>query len=104
MDSAGKVCIKVLPALAESLGIEGTVEERISGMEGEDVCSVLDLLNRLCRRYHHFDQVVFDMATQKLTGHVAIFLNDRSLDLMDGLETTLADGDVLTLVPAIEGG
>ena len=96
--------IRVLPALAESLGTEVMIEESIAVAEGGDDCSVLDLLNRLCSRYRHFDQVVFDRRTQKLTGHVAIFLNDRSLDLMDGLETRLANGDALTLVPAIEGG
>ena len=95
----GKVHIYALPWLAESLGMEGTSEEEI-----EDGISVNDLLNRLCGRYQRFGRIVFDVNAQKLTGRVAIFFNGRVLELADGLESRLGDGDSLTFVTPIEGG
>jgi len=100
----GKVRLEVLPSLAETLGIEGTSEEVISDQEIEGDKSVRYLLNRLCARYQRFGQIVFDIDAQKLTGRVVIFLNGRALELVNGLESKLSDGDTLTFVPLIEGG
>ena len=99
-----KVRLEVLPALAETLGIDGTSEEVISDQEIEGGNSVRELLNRLGARYQRFGQMVFDINTQKLTDRVAIFFNGRALELVNGLETKLKDGDTLTFVPFIEGG
>ena len=99
-----KVRLEVLPSLAETLGIEETSEEAISDQENDGVRSVRELLNRLCVRYKRFGQMVFDIDAQELTGRVVIFFNGRSLELVNGLETRLSDGDTLTLVPLIEGG
>ena len=99
-----KVRVEVLPALAESLGIDSTSEEVISGPEIGEGGSVRSLLNRLGDRHHRFRQIVFDSTAQRLSGRVVIFLNGRDLELVDGLETKLNDGDALTLVPFIEGG
>ncbi|MFC1957440.1 MoaD/ThiS family protein [Chloroflexota bacterium] len=99
-----KVRLEVLPSLAETLGIEDTSDEAISELEDDGVRSVRELLNRLCVRYKRFGQMVFDVDTQELTGRVVIFFNGRSLELVNGLETRLSDGDTLTLVPLIEGG
>ncbi|MFC1958561.1 MoaD/ThiS family protein [Chloroflexota bacterium] len=100
----GKVRLEVLPSLAETLGIEGTSEEAIPDQEIEGENSVRDLLNQLGARYQRFGQIVFDINTQKLTGRVVIFFNGRDLELVNGLETKLSDGDTLAFVPLIEGG
>ena len=100
----GKVRLEVIPSLAESLGIEGTSEEVISEQEIEGDKSVRALLNRLCARYQRFGQIVFDINTQELTGRVVIFFNGRDLDLVNGLDSKLSDGDTLTFVPLIVGG
>lgn len=99
-----KVRLEVLPSLAETLGIEGTSEEVISDRETEGDNSVRALLNRLCARYQRFGQIVFDINAQKLTGRVVIFFNGSALELVNGLESKLSDGDTLTFVPLIEGG
>jgi molybdopterin converting factor small subunit len=65
---------------------------------------VRDLINRLCARHPRFGQMVYDTDAQTLTGSVAIFLNDRALELVDGLDSDLKDGDTLTIVSPIEGG
>ena len=100
----GTVRIEVLPSLAESLGIERISEEVISDAEIEGNRTVRDLLNRLSARYPHFGRIVFEIHAQRLTGKVMIFLNGRDLDLVDGLETRLSDGDTINFVPHIEGG
>ncbi|MFC1816294.1 MoaD/ThiS family protein [Thermodesulfobacteriota bacterium] len=99
-----KVRIEALASLAETLGIEGTSEEVLSDQKIAGDRSVRDLLNRLCTRYNRFGQMVFDINSQKLTGKVIIFFNGRDLDLVNGLDTELSDGDTLTFFPFIEGG
>ena len=100
----GKVYLEILPSLAETLGIEEKSEELISAPGNEGDRSVKVLLNRLAVKYRRFDQIVFDVNAQKLTGKVGIFFNGRALELVNGLETKLNDGDTLAFVPLIEGG
>jgi molybdopterin converting factor small subunit len=100
----GKVSVNALPYLAESLGMENTTDELIPDEGQGDGCSLKDLLNRLCMRYRHFEPAVFDRRTQTMMGDVVIFLNGRTVALLEGLETKLIDGDVLTLIRAIEAG
>ncbi len=99
-----KVRLEVLPSLAESLGMEATGEEIISDQETGGERSVRGLLNRLGARHERFGRIVFDISAQKLTDKVAIFLNGRTLELVNGLDTKLSNGDTLTFVPLIEGG
>ena len=100
----GKVRLEVLPSLAETLGIEETSEEIISDQEIEGNTSVRYLLNQLSVKHQRFGQIVFDINAQELTGRVIIFFNGRALDLVNGLESKLSNGDTLTFVPLIEGG
>jgi len=95
----GKVHLELFSGLAESLGIEDNLE---AGIAGDN--TVRHLLGELAARYPSFGQFVFDVRTQSLTENVIIFLNDRHIELVNGLETKLNDGDTLTLVPPIEGG
>jgi molybdopterin converting factor small subunit len=36
--------------------------------------------------------------------HVNVFVGDESIRFMDGLATIVADGDTITIVPAVSGG
>ena len=96
-----KICVEVMPSLAETLGIASASEQVI---ENEDERTVRDLLVILGHRYQRFARMVFDDNNQKLTGRVSIFLNGHALELIKGLDTRLSDGDTLTFVPLIEGG
>ncbi len=98
-----KVRLEILPSLAETLGMAGTSEEVLSEQETGGVKTVRDLLNRLSASHQRFD-CLFDINTQKLTGRILVFFNGRDLELVDGLETELTDGDTLTFVWLIEGG
>ncbi len=36
--------------------------------------------------------------------HINLFVNDAHVRDLDGLDSTLADGDVVTILPAVSGG
>ena len=40
----------------------------------------------------------------KLRRFVNVYLNDEDVRFLDGLQTTLSDGDVVTVLPAVAGG
>lgn len=98
-----KVHLEILGWLTETLGIEGT-NEIIFDQEIEGDKTVKDLLNQLAPRYQRFRQMVFDVKAQKLTGRVGIFFNGHILESVNGLETKLKDGDILTFIPPMVGG
>ena len=66
--------------------------------------SVQALLNRLSRLYPVFRECIFDGKAQELAGQVTVIYNGRLLDLAEGLNTKLKDGDTLLFVPAFAGG
>jgi molybdopterin synthase sulfur carrier subunit len=42
--------------------------------------------------------------TGRVRRHVNVYVNDLHMAERDGLRTALADGDVITLLPAVSGG
>jgi sulfur-carrier protein len=63
----------------------------------------LDVLQQLCSRFEGLrNQLMAD--DKRLYGSVAVFVNGVDLKRLQGLDTLLRNGDVLTLVPAISGG
>jgi sulfur-carrier protein len=40
----------------------------------------------------------------ELRRHVNVFVGDESIGFMDGLATQVADGETITIVPAVSGG
>ena len=97
------VRLKVFPWLSEIFGA-GRSEALLLEEEREEGDTVRHLLRRLAQRYPGFAQRVFDPETEELSGLVSLFHNDRFLELAKGLDTHLAPGDSLTLVPVWEGG
>jgi len=99
-----KVRLEILSWPIETLGIEGTIDNVSLDQEIEEDNTVRDLLNQLATKYQPFGQVIFDVKAQKLTDSVSIFFNGSNLELANGLETKLSDGDTLTFAPPIAGG
>ena len=69
-----------------------------------DCRTVKDLLVRLARTHPRFENSVFDVRNLSLNAGVAIFHNGRQIEMENGLETTLRDGDGLVFVPVVAGG
>ncbi|MFX1566662.1 MAG: ubiquitin-like small modifier protein 1 [Promethearchaeota archaeon] len=66
--------------------------------------TVLDLLSQLCEeRGAKFCNTVFTEEGQ-LRRYIKVLVNGRGLHVLQGLNTPLADGDVIALFPPVAGG
>jgi len=66
--------------------------------------TVKDILNDLATTHREIAELAFDLQSQKLTGAMAVILNGSFIQSFKGLETRVSDGDVIVLVPLIDGG
>ena len=90
--------------------LTGTLGEARAGKNGvvevttgKDT-TVREVLGQMATAHPRFGELVFDAQTKKLSAKVAVFYNGQHLEFANGLNTVLKDGDVLTLLPPIEGG
>jgi molybdopterin converting factor small subunit len=88
--------------MADRLGFDtpGAVilEEPVE--EGE---SLRHLLTRLSGRFSNFSEALFDPETQSLSSEVSLLINDH-VNLSQGLDTRLKDGDRILFLPILAGG
>jgi len=68
--------------------------------EGE---SLRSLLTRLAGRFSHFSEALFDPETQSLSSEVSLLINNH-IDLSQGMDTKLKDGDQILFLPILAGG
>jgi molybdopterin converting factor small subunit len=98
-----KVKLQVFSWLTTALG----AKDRTSFVEVLEVQAgetVRHLFGRLAAEHQDFAKYVFDRDRQDLTGRVSVLFNDRVLELVQGLDTEIEDGDTITLIPAYAGG
>lgn len=62
-----------------------------------------DVVSELVVQYPPLSEQLFGEEGQ-LHRHINMYLNDEDVRYLDGLETKLADGDVLSILPAVAGG
>lgn len=88
--------------MADRLGVDQPgpliVEEPLE--EGE---SLRSLLTRLAGRIGPFAEAVFDPKTQSLSSEVSLLLNNH-IDLPQGMDTKLKEGDQILFLPILAGG
>ena len=89
------VVVRVPAQLRSLTGGQGEVS-----VEGETVGAVLKALDVA---HPGFGERLFDDAG-KLRRFVNVFLADEDVRFLSGLDTPVADGQVLSLVPAVAGG
>jgi sulfur-carrier protein len=73
---------------------------RSVGVEGNTVGEVLTAVGA---RHPELGSRLVE-ATAEATAFVTIYLNDEDVRFLSGADTPVADGDELSLVPAIAGG
>ncbi len=61
------------------------------------------VLERIARDYPSLYVNVCD-ETDAVRRHINIFVNELNVRDLDGLDSTLAAGDVVTILPAVSGG
>ena len=88
--------------MADRLGLDQPgpliMEEPLE--EGE---SMRSLLTRLAGRFESFAEAVFDPQTQSLSSEISLLLNNH-IDLAQGMDTKLKEGDRILFLPILAGG
>lgn len=69
-------------------------------LEGD---TVVEVLRNLEAAHPGFSERLFD-ETGALRRFVNVFVADEDIRFMDGVDTKVADGQVLSIVPAVAGG
>jgi molybdopterin synthase sulfur carrier subunit len=69
-------------------------------VQAEDVAHLLDHLETA---YGSFKGLVRNESGE-VHHHVNIYVNSEAIEELQGLETPLADGDEVTIIPALAGG
>jgi len=90
------VTVKAYATLREILGKEYIARIEAGG-------TVNELLSALCSRFPTLSRALFDK-TGQVKRYVNIMKNARNIVFLDGIDTGLVDGDVLSLFPPAEGG
>ncbi|MCH9718760.1 MAG: MoaD/ThiS family protein [Actinomycetia bacterium] len=76
-----------------------TDDQRAVEVSGSDVAGVLAAVNG---QYSGFaERVIEDGQLRKF---INVYLNDEDVRFLAGLATDVADGDVVTILPAVAGG
>jgi molybdopterin synthase sulfur carrier subunit len=87
--------VKIPPVLRPSVG-----GEREVAASGEDVGAVLrDLVSA-----HPATQAQLFGDDGQLNRYVNVYLNDEDVRVLQGLDTAVAEGDTLVILPAMAGG
>ena len=87
--------IKIPPVLRPSVG--GEREVSASG------ASVGEILRDLADSHPATADQLFS-ADGELNRYVNVYLNDEDVRVLDGLDTAVADGDTVVILPAMAGG
>jgi sulfur-carrier protein len=87
--------IKIPPVLRASVG--GEKEVSAAG------ASVGDVLKDLAANHPATQSQLFS-AEGELNRYVNVYLNDEDVRVLDGLDTSVGDGDTLVILPAMAGG
>jgi molybdopterin converting factor small subunit len=87
--------VKIPPVLRASVG-----GQREVSAQGENVAEVLAAL---VEAYPGTRAQLF-AADGGLNRYVNVYLGDEDVRVLDGLETTVGEGDVLVILPAMAGG
>jgi molybdopterin synthase sulfur carrier subunit len=87
--------VKIPPVLRAQTGGEAQVSA-----EGSTVGEVL---RSLADRHPDTESQLFS-SDGELNRYVNVYLNDEDVRVLDGLETSIADGDTVVILPAMAGG
>ena len=90
------VYIKAFANFREILG-------RDSQVELEDGSTAKELLDSLCLSQQRLKSALFD-ESGRVREYVILMKNRKDIDSLDGLETTLTDGDEVAILPPVAGG
>ncbi len=97
-----KITVEALPWVSETFGGKKTARY-IFEAEAEEGATLDAFLRQLAREHPKFGAFMLD-AKGALSDQVAVVVNNRLPDLLDGFATRLKAGDRVLLVQAYMGG
>jgi MoaD family protein len=96
-----QVSVRFFTSLRE---VTAKKEETLKFPEGEKV-TVNMVLKTLAQRYGNpFVEYIYIRKTGEVRSFLQFLINGKSAATMNGMETELADGDVLAILPPVGGG
>ena len=87
--------VRIPPVLRPKTGGQPEVEAAGS--------TVGDVLRTLTGEYPDTESQLFG-AEGELNRYVNVYLNDEDVRVLDGLDTSVSDGDTVVILPAMAGG
>jgi sulfur-carrier protein len=87
--------VKIPPVLRPSVGGEKEVDA--------DGGNVGEVLRALASAHPQTESQLFS-ADGELNRYVNVYLNDEDVRVLEGLETSVREGDTLVILPAMAGG
>ena len=98
-----KIRLEILAGLSERIDT-GSARGICWEENTDEGATVGDVIRKMALKHQGFGEMVFDADTDQISGYVAIVLNDRLLESLNGLDTPVRSGDVIKLFPVIAGG
>jgi MoaD family protein len=96
-----QISVRFFTSLRE---ITGRREQTLTFKDTENA-TINTVLDKLAKRYgKSFNDYVYDHKTGEVKSFLQFLVNGRNTSTPDGLNTRLADGDVLAIIPPIGGG
>ena len=96
-----QISVRFFTSLREIIGKR---EEKLQFPEGSRV-TIDDALKTLAQHYgKRFVEYVYNEKTGEPRGFLQFLVNGKSATATDRLQTELADGDVLAMLPPVGGG
>jgi molybdopterin synthase sulfur carrier subunit len=92
------ITVKFIGALRHISGAEGLA---LDYMEGT---SVRALLNEITKEAPELKRSLIDQQLEDPRPNALILVNGKEISVLNGLETTLNDGDEIVFVPVVHGG
>lgn len=94
-----------LEPMTVNVKIPVVLRSHVSGERSVEVAagSIQSVLGELARRYPALAEQLLE-EEGKLHRFVNVYVNDEDVRYLDGLETSVHDGDVVSILPAVAGG
>jgi MoaD family protein len=95
-----KVTVDYLGSIKQTLGLR-----QAEKLQLKDDSSLVDLLSMLAEKYGNpFKKFIYEPKDQDLKPYYILSVNGVLFNQLNGLKTTLKDGDRLVFMPVVTGG